>query len=89
MTDNLFIYFSSSLYVFTEREAETSRVKMIRIGANSAASANFLITPNDVGYMEVKATAVSPLAGDGVSRKLLVKVCFLFSSPKATKVKAV
>ncbi|BET03017.1 thioester-containing protein [Nesidiocoris tenuis] len=56
-----------------KREKESSRTKNLVIGANSAATANFVVTPKKLGYLEVKATATSPLAGDGVSRKLLVK----------------
>ncbi|KAF6203422.1 hypothetical protein GE061_003841 [Apolygus lucorum] len=57
----------------SKREVESSRTKSITIGPNSAGSADFVIKPEKIGYMEVKAIATSAVAGDGVSRKLLVK----------------
>lgn len=41
-----------------------------RNGANTA----FMITPKELGYISIKVTATSRLAGDSVERKLLVKV---------------
>uniref|UniRef100_A0A0A9X507 CD109 antigen n=1 Tax=Lygus hesperus TaxID=30085 RepID=A0A0A9X507_LYGHE len=65
--------FASGAEKKSKREVETSRTKIITVGPNSAGSADFLIKPEKIGYMEVKATATSSMAGDGVSRKLLVK----------------
>lgn len=41
--------------------------------ANSGASTSFVITPRNIGYISIKVSATSPLAGDAVDRKLLVK----------------
>lgn len=43
------------------------------VKANSGASTSFAITPRAIGYISVKVTATSALAGDAVDRKLLVK----------------
>ena len=42
--------------------------------ANSGSSISFMIVPRELGYITIKATASSVLAGDSVERKLLVKV---------------
>lgn len=50
--------------------------------ANSGSSVSFMIIPRELGYIMIKATANSILAGDSVERKLLVKVmCFISFSP--------
>ncbi|XP_054003817.1 CD109 antigen-like isoform X1 [Hylaeus anthracinus] len=52
---------------------ELYRKKKVEVKANSGASVSFMIVPRDLGYITVKATANSVLAGDSVERKLLVK----------------
>lgn len=53
------------------------RRKKIRVRANDGANTAFLITPKELGYISIKVTATSALAGDSVDRKLLVKVIIL------------
>lgn len=50
------------------------RKHKVTVRANSGASTAFLITPKEIGYITIKITASSSLAGDSVERKLLVKV---------------
>lgn len=58
-------------------ELELYRKKKLEVKANSGSSVSFMIVPRDLGYITIKATANSILAGDSVERKLLVKVkCF-------------
>lgn len=52
---------------------ELYRRKKVKVPANSGASTSFMITPNQLGYISIKVTATSTLAGDAVDRKLLVK----------------
>ncbi|XP_076755631.1 CD109 antigen isoform X1 [Xylocopa sonorina] len=52
---------------------ELYRTKKIDVKANSGASVTFMIIPRELGYITIKATANSILAGDAVERKLLVK----------------
>ncbi|KAK2582524.1 hypothetical protein KPH14_004819 [Odynerus spinipes] len=52
---------------------ELYRKKKLEIKANSGASVSFMIIPKELGYITIKATAQSILAGDSVEHKLLVK----------------
>ncbi|XP_074100031.1 CD109 antigen isoform X1 [Cotesia typhae] len=52
---------------------ELFRKKRIEIKANSGSSVSFMIIPRDLGYITIKATATSKIAGDSVEHKLLVK----------------
>ncbi|KAK6619001.1 hypothetical protein RUM44_003383 [Polyplax serrata] len=49
------------------------RSKTVRVKPNSGAPLSFMITPKALGYISIRVTATSKLAGDGVDRKLLVK----------------
>ncbi|XP_043259825.1 CD109 antigen-like isoform X1 [Colletes gigas] len=52
---------------------ELYRKKKVDVKANSSASVSFMIIPRDLGYITIKATANSVLAGDSVEHKLFVK----------------
>ena len=58
----------------TGQDSESAHTKTVVVASNSVGVVNFMITPKQIGHLEVKVIAKSPLAGDGVSRKLLVKV---------------
>ncbi|XP_046675493.1 CD109 antigen-like isoform X2 [Homalodisca vitripennis] len=49
------------------------RKKRLRVRANDGANTAFMITPKQLGYINIKVTATSPTAEDIVERKLLVK----------------
>ncbi|XP_054284946.1 CD109 antigen-like isoform X2 [Macrosteles quadrilineatus] len=49
------------------------RKKRFRVRANDGANTAFMITPKEIGYISIKVTATSAVAGDTVERKLLVK----------------
>lgn len=51
---------------------ETTRSQKVRVGANAAAGASFLIRPKIIGNILLKFTAISPLAGDAVHKTLKV-----------------
>lgn len=57
-------------------ELELYRKKKVEVKANSGSSVSFMIIPRELGYITIKATANSVLAGDSVERKLLVKVIY-------------
>ncbi|KAH8405167.1 hypothetical protein KR222_007055, partial [Zaprionus bogoriensis] len=63
-------------YEFVDKSNEVigdqKRSQMIRVGANSAAGASFLIRPKIIGNILLKFTAVSPVAGDAVHKTLKV-----------------
>ncbi|XP_063973145.1 CD109 antigen-like isoform X2 [Diachasmimorpha longicaudata] len=52
---------------------ELYRTKRVDVQANSGASVSFMVIPRELGYIPLKATAVSKIAGDSVEHKLLVK----------------
>ncbi|XP_023714120.1 CD109 antigen isoform X3 [Cryptotermes secundus] len=52
---------------------ELYRRKRVSVRANSGSSVSFMITPKKLGHITIKVTASSPLAGDSVVKKLLVK----------------
>ncbi|KAM0733061.1 CD109 antigen [Formica fusca] len=51
---------------------ELYRKKKVDVKANSGSSVSFMIIPRELGYITIKATANSVLAGDSVEHKLLV-----------------
>ncbi|XP_018316790.1 CD109 antigen isoform X1 [Mycetomoellerius zeteki] len=51
---------------------ELYRRKKVDVKANSGSSVSFMIIPRELGYISIKATANSVLAGDSVEHKLLV-----------------
>ncbi|KAL6449226.1 hypothetical protein ACFW04_000704 [Cataglyphis niger] len=51
---------------------ELYRKKKVDVKANSGSSVSFMIIPRELGYISIKATANSVLAGDSVEHKLLV-----------------
>ncbi|XP_073987023.1 CD109 antigen-like isoform X2 [Rhodnius prolixus] len=52
---------------------ELYRRKKLTIQPNSGSSTSFMITPKELGFIDIKVVAKSTLAGDIVERKLLVK----------------
>ncbi|KAH8411883.1 hypothetical protein KR222_001277 [Zaprionus bogoriensis] len=52
---------------------EVKRVKRITIPSNNGQSVSFMIRPTKVGYITLKITAISPLAGDTIHQKLKVE----------------
>lgn len=52
---------------------ELYRKKKVTVKANSGSSVSFMIIPRELGYIVIKTTANSILAGDSVERKLFVK----------------
>jgi len=61
-------------------ELELYRRKKVDVKANSGSSVSFMIIPRELGYIAIKATANSVLAGDSVEHKLLVNVIISFLS---------
>lgn len=55
-------------------ELELYRKKKVDVKANSGSSVSFMIIPRELGYITIKVTANSVLAGDSVEHKLLVNV---------------
>ncbi|XP_026843715.1 alpha-2-macroglobulin-P isoform X1 [Drosophila persimilis] len=51
---------------------DQKRTQVIRVGANEAAGASFLIRPKVIGNILLKFSAISPLAGDAVHKSLKV-----------------
>ncbi|EZA52046.1 hypothetical protein X777_09067 [Ooceraea biroi] len=51
---------------------ELYRRKKVDVKANSGSSVSFMIIPKQLGYITIRATANSVLAGDSVEHKLLV-----------------
>ncbi|XP_014472781.1 PREDICTED: CD109 antigen-like isoform X2 [Dinoponera quadriceps] len=51
---------------------ELYRTKKVDVKANSGSSVSFMIIPRELGYIDIKVTANSVLAGDSVEHKLLV-----------------
>ncbi|XP_034474087.1 pregnancy zone protein isoform X2 [Drosophila innubila] len=58
--------------VSNEVIGEQKRTQMVRVGANSAAGASFLLRPKIIGNILLKFTAISPVAGDAVHKTLKV-----------------
>lgn len=55
-------------------ELELYRRKKVDVKANFGSSVSFMIIPKQLGYITIRATANSVLAGDSVEHKLLVNV---------------
>ncbi|XP_011643182.1 CD109 antigen-like [Pogonomyrmex barbatus] len=51
---------------------ELYRTKKVDVKANSGSTVSFMIIPRELGYISIKATANSVLAGDSVEHKLFV-----------------
>uniref|UniRef100_A0A0A1WK50 TEP1-F n=1 Tax=Zeugodacus cucurbitae TaxID=28588 RepID=A0A0A1WK50_ZEUCU len=51
---------------------EASRVKNVRVAAQSSAGVSFMIRPKVIGDILLKYTAVSPIAGDAIHKALKV-----------------
>ncbi|XP_032689989.1 CD109 antigen-like isoform X2 [Odontomachus brunneus] len=51
---------------------ELYRMKKVDVKANSGSSVSFMIIPKELGYIDIKVTASSVMAGDSVEHKLLV-----------------
>ncbi|XP_011212289.2 CD109 antigen [Bactrocera dorsalis] len=51
---------------------EASRVKNVRVAAQSSAGVSFMIRPKVIGNILLKYTAVSPIAGDAIHKALKV-----------------
>ncbi|XP_011135984.1 CD109 antigen isoform X2 [Harpegnathos saltator] len=51
---------------------ELYRAKKVDVKANSGSSVSFMIIPRELGYIDIKVTASSVSASDGVAHKLLV-----------------
>ncbi|XP_064467079.1 CD109 antigen-like isoform X2 [Ornithodoros turicata] len=49
------------------------RTKRVRVPAQDGAPVSFLITPLKLGYIDIRVSATSSLAGDAILKKLLVK----------------
>ncbi|XP_044019727.1 CD109 antigen-like isoform X2 [Aphidius gifuensis] len=52
---------------------ELFRKKTVQVKANSGSTVSFMIIPRELGYISIKVTAASKVAGDSVEHKLLVK----------------
>lgn len=61
-------------------ELELYRRKKVDVKANSGSSVSFMIIPRELGYITIKVTANSVLAGDSVEHKLLVNVMIFIST---------
>ncbi|XP_076663404.1 CD109 antigen isoform X3 [Andrena cerasifolii] len=72
-TEGQFDFAEVSNEVHDVPKLELYRKKKIEVKANSGTSVSFMIIPRELGYIMIKATANSILAGDSVERKLLVK----------------
>ena len=55
------------------RATDTFRMKTTTIKANTGSSLSFMVRPLKVGFITIKVTATTPIAGDGVERQLLVE----------------
>ncbi|VVC42395.1 Alpha-2-macroglobulin, thiol-ester bond-forming,Alpha-macroglobulin, receptor-binding,Alpha-2- [Cinara cedri] len=56
-----------------DSKLELYRRKSLTIKANTGSPTSFLIKAKDLGYISIKLTATSKLAGDAIEKKLLVK----------------
>uniref|UniRef100_A0A8D8UYD5 TEP1-F n=1 Tax=Cacopsylla melanoneura TaxID=428564 RepID=A0A8D8UYD5_9HEMI len=68
-----FADFSNEVDAAPPPKFEVFRRKKLTIKANSGASTTFVITPKELGYIGIKVTASSRVAGDAIEGKLLVK----------------
>ena len=56
-----------------KRALEKERMKEILVKSNEGSSISFMIRPLKAGYITIKVTAESQLAGDGIERQLKVE----------------
>ncbi|XP_027843967.2 CD109 antigen-like isoform X1 [Aphis gossypii] len=56
-----------------DSKLELYKRKSLTIKSNSGSPTSFLIQTKDLGYISIKLTATSKLAGDAIEKKLLVK----------------
>ncbi|XP_011051552.1 PREDICTED: CD109 antigen-like isoform X2 [Acromyrmex echinatior] len=70
--DGQFDFAEVSNEVHDAPKLELYRRKKVDVKANSGSSVSFMIIPRELGYINIKATANSVLAGDSVEHKLLV-----------------
>ncbi|KYN03797.1 hypothetical protein ALC62_05309 [Cyphomyrmex costatus] len=70
--DGQFDFAEVSNEVHDAPKLELYRRKKVDVKANSGSSVSFMIIPRELGYISIKATANSVLAGDSVEHKLLV-----------------
>ncbi|XP_017300547.2 CD109 antigen [Diaphorina citri] len=68
-----FADFSNEVDAAPQPKFEVFRRKKLTIKANSGSTTTFVITPKELGYIGIKVTATSNLAGDSMEGKLLVK----------------
>lgn len=62
------------VFFYSITELELYKRKTLTIKANTGTPTSFLIKAKDLGYISLKLTATSKLAGDAIEKKLLVKV---------------
>lgn len=65
--------FSSLSNDVTGEEQKDRRTKKVTVPAQDGVPVSFLITPLKLGYIDVRVSATSSLAGDAILKKLLVK----------------
>ncbi|KAL3260062.1 hypothetical protein MRX96_016533 [Rhipicephalus microplus] len=63
----------SSLSNDVRGEEKDRRSKTVRVPAQDGVPVSFLITPLKLGYIDIRVSATSSLAGDAILKKLLVK----------------
>ncbi|XP_037284570.2 CD109 antigen isoform X1 [Rhipicephalus microplus] len=63
----------SSLSNDVTGEEKDRRSKTVRVPAQDGVPVSFLITPLKLGYIDIRVSATSSLAGDAILKKLLVK----------------
>ncbi|XP_065299747.1 CD109 antigen-like isoform X1 [Dermacentor albipictus] len=65
--------FSSLSNDVTGEEGKDRRSKKVTVPARDGVPVSFLITPLKLGYIDIRVSATSSLAGDAILKKLLVK----------------
>ncbi|XP_077503862.1 CD109 antigen-like isoform X3 [Amblyomma americanum] len=65
--------FSSLSNDVTGEENKERRTKKVMVPAQDGIPVSFLITPLKLGYIDIRVSATSSLAGDAILKKLLVK----------------
>lgn len=71
------IILNTSIYLIMSTlstEEEQFRRKWLNVKTNDKSSTSFMIIPKKLGYVTIRVSATSTLAGDTVEHKLLVKV---------------
>ncbi|XP_050425560.1 CD109 antigen-like isoform X2 [Adelges cooleyi] len=66
-------YFADYSNEIKDSKLELYQRKTLSIKAGTGAPTSFLIKAKDLGYISIKLTATSKLAGDAIDKKLLVK----------------